>query len=243
MEKISRPYKTIGILGGMGPAASAELYSLIIDRAQNKYGAVQDTDYPPMIIYNLPLEGFDETGFVDKERVKVQLISGVQRLEKAGADFIVIACNTVHYYLDEMQAAIAIPILSLPEKTAQAVCDGGHNSVGLLASQSTREMGLYQKEFDRKNIETILATDEEQEILNTIILHVMAGKHTRKDSHMMTQIIERMVEGGAQAIVLGCTELPLVPYEHSVSQPIYNTLSVASESALEFAYRSGGCSQ
>ncbi|MEI6597728.1 MAG: hypothetical protein WCL22_01665 [bacterium] len=82
--------KTIGILGGMGPAASANFYQRIVEIAQHDFGAVQDTDFPPMFLYNLPLSGFDETGFVDAEEVKKQLISGVKKLEAIGSDFIVI---------------------------------------------------------------------------------------------------------------------------------------------------------
>ena len=110
--------KTIGVLGGMGPAASATLYANMIEYAQSKYNAVQDTDYPPIIIYSLPLSGFDETGITDENLVKKQLIKGVQILEDAGCDSIVIACNTVHVFHDDMQKAVTIPVLHIVEETA-----------------------------------------------------------------------------------------------------------------------------
>ncbi len=114
---MTNKHKTIGVLGGMGPEASANLYSKIIKYAQYKYNAVQDFDYPPIIIYSLPLFGFDETGIVDEKLVKQQLIDGVKKLESAGCDLIIIGCNTVHIFYDEMQAAIKIPILNIVEGT------------------------------------------------------------------------------------------------------------------------------
>jgi len=81
--------KVIGVLGGMGPVASSNLYAKIIKYTQQEYGAVQDFDYPPIIIYSLPLVGFDETGIVNEELVKEQLIAGVKKLESAGCELII----------------------------------------------------------------------------------------------------------------------------------------------------------
>jgi aspartate racemase len=113
--------KTIGVLGGMGPEASSNLYGKIIKYSQQEYGAVQDFDYPPIIIYSLPLLGFDETGIVDENLVKQQLIAGVKKLESAGSDLIIIGCNTVHFYYEEMQAAVKVPIFNIIEETKKKV--------------------------------------------------------------------------------------------------------------------------
>ena len=107
--------KTIGVLGGMGPEASSTLYRKIIKYSQNEYNAIQDCDYPPIIINSLTLFGFDETGITDHELVKSQLIEGVQQLEKAGSDLIIIGCNTVHCYFDDMQNAVNVPIFNIIE--------------------------------------------------------------------------------------------------------------------------------
>jgi len=81
-------YKTIGILGGMGPVASANMYNKIISQAQKQLGAVQDIDYPLIILYSIGLEGFDETGIKDYAKVEKQLVAGVKHLEKCGAEII-----------------------------------------------------------------------------------------------------------------------------------------------------------
>ena len=139
--------KTIGVLGGMGPEASSNLYSKIIKYAQHEYGAVQDFDYPPIIIYSLPLFGFDETGIVDETLVKKQLIEGVKKLESAGSDLIIIACNTVHSYFKEMQSAINVPIFNIIEETKKRVVEFGYKKVGLFASESTNKLELYRQQL------------------------------------------------------------------------------------------------
>ncbi len=220
----------------MGPLASVNVYAKIVEVAQEKYNATQDTDYPPMFIYNLPLEGFDETGFVDEEKVKGQLLDGVRRLEGAGSDFIIIACNTVHYFLSEMQGAVSIPILSLPDKTAERVEAEGYKKVGLLSSQSTRELGLYRESLGKVGTVVVTASEDEQKTLNTIILHVMSGTHTGTDSQALQKIMERMVHNdGVEAIILGCTELPLVTHKNSIARPIFDTIVIAAEESLAYA--------
>jgi aspartate racemase len=150
-------FKTIGVLGGMGAAASADFYQSLVKIAQKKYGAENDDDFPAIWIYNLPITGFDETGFVDEESVKQQLITSVKKLESAGSDFIVIPCNTVHYFYKEMSESIKIPIISILEATALAVKKAGFKKVGLLNSQSTKNYHLYENIFDKYQINSCAA--------------------------------------------------------------------------------------
>ena len=88
--------KTIGVLGGMGPGASADFYVHLVQYAQQRYHAVQDIDYPPVMLYSLPLPDFDERGVVDFDSTKKLLVGGVIKLEQFGAEVIAIPCNTVH---------------------------------------------------------------------------------------------------------------------------------------------------
>ena len=159
---MTRKNKTIGVLGGMGPEASSNLYSKIIKYAQQEYGAVQDFDYPPIIIYSLPLFGFDETGIVDETTVKKQLIDGVKKLESAGCDLIIIACNTVHSYYHEMQSTVNVPIFNIIEETKKRVIKLGYKKVGLFASESTNKLQLYQKRFADSNIQVISPNNTQQ---------------------------------------------------------------------------------
>jgi len=227
--------KSIGVLGGMGPEASANLYSKIIKYAQNEYGAVQDFDYPPVIIYSLPLFGFDETGIVDENLVKKQLIEGVKKLELAGCDIIIIACNTVHTYFDEMQASVKVPIFNIIEETKKRVEKLGYKKIGLFASESTNKLELYQKRFADSNIEIISPNPEQQQILNRVIEHVMGGNQKIEDVILLKEIARDYIRQGAEAIVMGCTEIPLAINQSHTDIKLFDTIEIIVQSAVDYS--------
>lgn len=229
-------YKTIGILGGMGAAASANFYQSLVQIAQKKFHAENDDDFPAIWIYNLPITGFDETGFVNLENVKLQLIESLKKLEATGSDFIVIPCNTVHYLLETMRESIKIPILSILEITAKAVQKEGFKKVGLLNSQSTGQYQLYEKTFEKLGIATCSATNKEQLQVNEIIRHVMAGSQGQQDIDELNKIIQRFQEQGAQTIILGCTELPLAFSQKNCLLPVFNTTTILAEASLVYSF-------
>jgi aspartate racemase len=232
MEKVN---KTIGILGGMGPSASADLYLRIIKYSQERYNAIQDCDYPPVILISLAMSGFDETGIVNESLVKKQLIDSVKKLEIAGADFIVIACNTVHFFYKEMQEAVKIPILSIVEETKNKIIKFRFKKVGLLSSESTSKLKIYQNILDKSGIKVVSADKKQQKTLNNIIEDVMGGKQGDKDAKDIKSIIAEYVNRGAEAIVLGCTELPLAIKQSQVDIKIFNTTQIIAEAAVDFS--------
>jgi aspartate racemase len=227
--------KTIGILGGMGPEASANLYMKMIKYAQNKYNAVQDSDYPPVILYSLPLGDFDEKGIVDNDSVKSQLIKGVKKLENAGCDLIIIGCNTVHIFYDEMQSAVDIPLLNIVEETKKKVVDLGYKKVGLFASDSTIKTGLYQKKFDGSGITLIQPLSEQQEVMNRVIEHVMGGNQSNEDVNSLKDIGNSFLEQGAEAIIMGCTEIPLAINQSHTDVRLFDTNKIIIEAAVDFS--------
>ncbi|MBI3458787.1 amino acid racemase [Candidatus Azambacteria bacterium] len=225
--------KKIGILGGMGPLASANIYLKIVKIAQEMYHAEQDTDFPPIFIYSLPLFGFDETGFVDPTLVKDQLITGVKKLEDAGSNFIIIACNTVHHFYQEMQNLVKIPILSIIEETAKAIKEKGYKVVGLLSSESTNELKIYQKIFNNYSIKVLSLNKHQQNLINQVIIHVMAGTQGYIDKRCIQSIIDNLCEQGAESIVLGCTELPLIFNQDDTNIPLFDSAEIIVKSALK----------
>ena len=227
--------KTIGVLGGMGPEASSNLYSKMIKYSQNKYGAVQDFDYPPIIIYSLPLFGFDETGIVDEDLVKKQVIDGVKKLESAGCDLIIIACNTVHIYFDEMQKAVDVPILNIVEETKKEVKRFGYEKVGLFASESTNNLKLYQNKFESDQIEVISPNREQQEAMNKVIEHVMGGNQKIEDVIVLKDIARDYLKYGAEAIVMGCTEIPLAINQTHTDIKLFDTIEIIVKSAVDYS--------
>ena len=234
---MAKKNKTIGILGGMGPEASANLYSKMIKYTQHEYGAVQDSDYPPIIIFSMPLLGFDETGIVDQDSVKMQLIEGVRKLENAGCDLIIIGCNTVHIFFDEMQAAVNIPILNIVEETKKKVVDFGCKKVGLFASESTSKTKLYQKRFAESGIEVVSPDEKQQQILNKVIEHVMGGNQKNDDVIALKDIARDYVRKGAEAVVMGCTEIPLAINQSHTDTKLFDTIEIIVQSAVDFSLK------
>ena len=229
--------KTIGILGGMGPEASSNLYSKIIKYAQHQYGATQDLDYPPIIIYSLPLFGFDETGIVDNELVKKQLIDGVKKLELAKSDLIIVACNTVHKYYKEMQSAVNIPILNIIEETKKRVIQSEYKKVGLFASANTNKLKLYQKKFNNSNIDIISPNERQQQNLNRVIKNVMGGNQKMTDIIVLKDIARNYIKQGAEAIVMGCTEIPLAINQTHTDIKLFDTIDIIAQSAVDYSLK------
>lgn len=230
--------KTIGVLGGMGPAASASLYQKMVKYAQYVYNAVQDSDYPPIIIYSLPLQGFDETGIVDEGLVKSQLIEGVKKLEAAGCDLIIIGCNTVHHFYENIQAAVKVPVLNIIEETKKKVLASGYKKVGLFASESTNRLELYQKRFASAGIEVISPSNEQQRVLNKVIENVMGGNQGPSDIIALKDVARDYAKQGAEAIVIGCTEIPLAINQTHTDIKLFDTTEIIVQAAVDFSIKS-----
>ena len=196
---------------------------------------MQDSDYPPVIIMSLAMDGFDETGIVDENLVKVQLIDGVKKLEGAGADFIVIACNTVHTFHNQMQSAVNIPVLNVVEEAKKKVSAGGFKKVGLFSSESTNKLGLYQNKFEQSGIEVVLADESQQKLLNNVIENVMGGKQGTEDAKILKEIAFSHLKQGAEAIILGCTEIPLAINQLQTDIKLFDTTQIIAEAAVDFS--------
>ena len=228
--------KTIGILGGMGPVASMNLYKKIIYIAQKKYKAKLNYQFPPMVIYNLSLIGLNETGLVKPELVKNQLINGAKVLEKAGSDFIIIACNTVHYFYPNIQKVINIPVLNMIEETLKKVQSGNYKIAGLLATESTNNLQLYQKMFEKNDIRILSVNFKQQKIINKVIYNVMSGKQGESDKIFLKKIINALIRQGAECIVLGCTELPLAIFQDDSMVKLFNSTEIIATAAPQYSY-------
>lgn len=204
--------KTIGLLGGMGPAASAESYRDLVGICQKMYHAVDDADFPTMIIYSLPLSEFTHAGFVNKIGGKIfdQLMSALLKMEKAGAELIVMDCNTVHCFYEELQAGLSIPIVNLIDVTVKHAAKKKKKSVGILSSRTSRRLGLYEAAFEKHKIRTIAVTDAEQKMIDRAIHAAMGGIQGAKEIQALAKIIDRLVADGAEAIIFGCTEISLL---------------------------------
>jgi len=223
--------KTIGILGGMGPEATADLYLEIVKIFQKEYGAKYDADFPPFFIFSLPIPDVVKS-LEDENKLIFLLQSGVRKLEEAGAEFIIVACNTIYAYLNQMQEEVSIPIISLPQVTLQKAKENEFRKVGVLASNTSLKKFLFQNQARLMEIEVILPNEEEQQQVTTAIMNVLSGSKEDKDKNNLLQIMQKMKQKGAQAVILGCTELPLLIQEGEAGLPLLNTTKILAQSAV-----------
>ncbi len=228
-------HKTIGVLGGMGPEASSTLYREIIKHTQYQYQATQDNEYPPVLLYSIALDGFDETGITDPELVCSQLVEGVRKLELGGADFIIIGCNTVHFFHPQMQAAVDIPIFNIIEESKREVVKYGFEKIGLFSSESTNQLQLYQRSFAESGIDVITANDAQQAKLNKVIMNVMGGRQGLTDVFLLKELLHEMVAKGAEGVVLGCTEIPLAFNQSHTDVRLFDTIEIIVKRAVSYS--------
>ncbi len=224
--------KIIGVLGGMGPESTAIFYHELIIQCQKQYGAQYDEDYPEMFIYNLPIPDVVK-GLKNPKNTLSMLVKGAKKLESIGVDFLVMPCNTAHYFYDKIKREISIPFLSIIEETAKKVKSIGYKKVGLLATETTIKCKNYDVVFDKYNIK--IAVPLEQNKVTKIILNILAGKKLEEDKNELKQIIEKLKKNGAEAIILGCTDIPILLKREDVDIEVFDTVEVLAESTVKYA--------
>jgi len=230
-------HKVIGILGGMGPEASSTCYRKIIQYSQKAYGAVQDNEYPPVLLNSITPSGFDETGIADEEELKKYLFKGLQDLERGGADIIIIPCNTVHIFYKEMQQAIHIPIFNIVDETVKHIQKQELKKIGIFSSESTNRTGLYVSALREMDVTSVTASVAQQQVLNRVIEHVMGGHQGVNDVLELKEIMRNFLKQDADAIVLACTELPLAFNQSHTDVQLFDSIEILVQAAVDYSLK------
>jgi aspartate racemase len=234
-------HKKIGILGGMSPESTVEYYQYITRSYTDRFG---DYGYPEVIIYSVSFQPYVDWPEQDRWDLVAQGLSeAAQKLEAAGADFIVIATNTMHLVFDQVQASVGVPMLSLLDAVAEAIL--GRRSgdlaqqmktVGLLGTKFAMEKGFYQDALARKGITVLVPNEEDREYVNTVIYDELVAGQVRDESRAgFVAIIKRLADRGAEGVILGCTEIPLLVSETDAGMPLFDTTAIHAEAALSYA--------
>lgn len=203
-------YKVIGILGGMGPEATIDLYNHIISLTP----ALKDQDHIPTLIFSNPKIP-DRTASINSELAKVvidYLCEGAVILERGGADCILIPCNTAHIYYDEIQNAVKVPVLNMIYETLQYITEHYPDikRAGLLATSGTVKMQLYQRFLENNSIQTYVPSETVQkEYVTKAIYDIKAGKSLDDAEILLKKAIASLDSLPPQIIIMGCTEIPL----------------------------------
>jgi len=226
--------KIIGVLGGMGPESTAIFYHALIQQCQKQYGAQYDEDYPEIFIYNLPIHDIVE-GLEKPEETLAQLIKGAQKIESIGVDFMVMPCNTAHYFYPGMAKSISMPFICIFLATAKKIKSKGYTKVGFLATETTIKYKSYDKDFEKNGIELILPNQTDQEQLTKIIMNILAGHKLDADKEQLKQIIERLKTKGAKAVVLACTDLPILFKQEDLDIEVFDTVEILAEATIQYS--------
>jgi aspartate racemase len=216
----------------MGPEATVGLLKRIIDFTPARC----DQEHIRVLIDNNPKIP-DRTAAIlaGGDDPLPMMIAGARGLECAGADFIVIPCNTAHHWLPGLQNAVSIPIVDMIGETVGAVSssDPPIELVGLLATTGTIKTRLYQRALEIKGISTAIPTAEEQDEVMDSINTIKAGDHGVR--RQLMRIIERLITQGAKGLILGCTELPLVIRGEDLACPLFDPLSILAQRSVKLA--------
>lgn len=223
--------KTVGIIGGMGPAATALLFQKIIDYTDAK----ADAEHIHILIDNRPSIPDRTSAILSGDDTPVRKIceSG-KKLEKMGAELIAIPCNTSHYFYSYIQKELNIPVINMLEETAKECKKLGFQSVGVLATTGTKSTEIYDKALKSYGIQVVYPDKAGQETLMSIIYdYVKAGQPITGEK--FRKELEAMQKEGAQAFVLGCTELPMVFQDGDMGIRFIDSLDVLAKRTVELA--------
>ncbi len=224
--------KTLGIIGGLGTETSCS-FCLNINTQVKK---TQETQ-PHLIMDNVPISNTALNTIAHGGRsseVEELLTNSVKRLNDSKADVIVIPCNTVHVSIDRLRELSSAPILSIIEETAKECEKRRLRKVGVLGSSLTIKEGLYSKELQKCSIEVVIPNNTEQEFVSNCIIRIIHFNTTKEDKEKILEIIANLQAQGAEAIILGCTDLFLIVSSNDVSLPLIDSTKVLENAAVKW---------
>lgn len=224
--------QTVGIIGGLGPETTAEFYLDIIFSCQKK----DKTSRPAIIISSVPLPFEIEEDLImrskGQERYIPYLTVEAQRLEKAGADFIVMPCNSIHVFIDEVRKSVKVPVLSIVEETVKFLKDNSFRRVGIVSTSATIKNKLYETAFEKNSIDYVTPNDFEQEKMGKFIHNLVMGQQNNKDREELVKIIGGFENKEVDCVVLACTDLQLLIPKHP-NLKIFDTMKILADATVE----------
>lgn len=231
--------KTIGIIGGISWESSIEYYRLMNEMVNKELG---DLHSAKILMYSIEFGKFSEEERIaekgDWNLINNTMIDAAERLKNGGADFIVIASNTMNSRDDLIQEEVDIPVLNIIDVTGEKVKESGIKTVALLGTNYTMEQDFYKDKLEKTyGLNVVIPNTTEREYINSVIFdELCAGKLYNESREQFVQIINRLVdEEGAQGVILGCTEIPLLIKQEDVKVPIFDTTYLHSEAAVKYA--------
>jgi len=226
--------KKIGILGGIGPESTVDYYKSIISAFNTRYPQLA---YPEIILYSANLNAL--MAILDAQNwtgLCEWLLEKIEAIQRAGAEFVAIASNTPHIVFDEIKPRSPIPLLSIVEATCDKAREMDLKNVGLLGTQLTMTSDFYKKPFQSRGLSVVVPTGpEQQHIHQRLFSEIELGIFKDSTREELLAIVKRMKdEDGIDAVILGCTELPLILTESKYGIPFLDTTAIHCESIITY---------
>jgi aspartate racemase len=226
--------KVIGLIGGLSWESSSEYYRLINQETRNRLGGLNSAK---ILIYSVNHHEINELEDKDRWEELVQImVDSARRLEKGGADFILICCNAMHKISEQIQDTIKIPLIHIADAAAEAVKHARLSKVGLLGARAVMEEEFFKKNLVSAGLNVVIPAEYDREFINDVIFNQLAYGNIVEESREKTlEIIKGLKTAGAQGVILGCTELPLLIREEDSVLPLFDTLSLHAHRAVNLA--------
>lgn len=225
--------KTVGLLGGMSWESTVGYYQAINQGVKDRLGGLNSAQ---IVLYSVnfdPIEKLQHEG--DWEGASRILSDASKSIEAAGADFLLICTNTMHKLYDDLSASISIPILHIADATAEILKESGITKVGLLGTKFTMEQDFYKDRLQSKHgIEVLVPNDSDRDVVHSVIYNELClGQIEQSSKSEYLKIIDTLSEKGAQAVILGCTEIGMLVSQADTDVNLVDTTKIHAEQAVQ----------
>jgi aspartate racemase len=227
--------KTIGLIGGMSWESSAEYYRIMNQTVQERLGGLHSAQCILFSFNFQEIEHLQHQG--EWEKLTDLMIRAAQRLEGAGAEFLIICTNTMHKMAEEVQSSVGIPLVHIADAAAKAIMEKGLDKVALLGTRFTMEEDFYKKTLREKyKLNVIIPSESDREVIDHVIYtELCRGIMHQSSRGQFKAIIEKLSSNGAQGVILGCTEIPLLISQQDAEIPLFDTTKIHAQAAVEIA--------
>lgn len=226
--------KTIGLIGGMSWESTVTYYQILNETVKQQLGGFHSAK---ILLYSVDFAQIEEQQITGQWEESAKLLGdAAEKLEKAGADLLLICTNTMHKVAPQVQQRVSIPLLHIAELTADALTQAGITKVGLLGSTYTMKQDFYKAKILEAGIDVVIPNESDMEMVNHVIFHELCmGIISEESRQKYAAVIADLKERGAQGVILGCTEIGLLVTQADSPLPVFDTTRIHAEKAALFA--------
>lgn len=227
--------KTLGLIGGMSWESTAHYYSRINQLVAERLGGLHSAK---LLLYSVDFDQLQKLQHADDWAGAARLlVDAAQRLERAGAEALVVCANTMHLVAPEIEAAVKLPLIHVADATAKAVTDKGLKTVALLGTRFTMEKDFYRLHLEQKyGLHVLIPNAADRKALHQMIFGELCKGEVRPESRrMFVEAISRLVAAGAEGAILGCTEFTLFGELPEAGVPLFDTTEIHARAAVDWA--------